>query len=520
MADTLIRKGVKFISFRNEQAASYAASVYGYLTGRPGVLLVVGGPGIVHGLAGIYNASSNRWPMVVIAGSASNSERYRGGFQELDQVSFLQPHVKFAAKPHNVSKVPFLLEKAFRVSASGVPGPSYVDLPADIIEGESHEVSLSVEYHTPIKSLADPRQIDLAAAILKSAKCPLVIIGKGCAFADASGEIIKLVDRHKLPFLPTPMGKGVVSDNSPLNVSSARSAALQSADVVLLLGARLNWMLHNGDRFRSGVKVIQVDSCAEEIGNNDSGSYIYGLLGDMKLTVGALSSVLDDFQAPPIDSSLTKAMEKNSLKLLEREKITDTALPSYHQVYRVVRETLSILEKVIYVSEGANSMDVARVSFPMTQPKQRLDAGTNATMGVGLAYAIAAKVSRPDHLVLTIEGDSAFGFSAMELETCVRSKLPIIVLVMNNSGVYHGVGPGAYDKTLPSTALSHNTRYDLLAKSLGGEGISVDRLGDLENALHTALTWYGEGKTVVLNVIIDPGTEKKLEFAWQNKSKL
>lgn len=527
VAEACIAQGIRFIAFRNEQAATYAASAYGYLTGKPGVCLVVGGPGVVHALAGAENASANGFPVMLLAGSAESHQRAKGAFQELNQVSAVQQYTKFAVQPASVTDVSSLMEKAYRVAYFGRPGCTYLDLPADIIQGKiQSEISLPHNDPGPApRTMADPMRIKNAIDALQGAKSPLMIIGKGAAYGKCEQAVRKLHEKMQMPFLPTPMGKGVIPDDHPLNMSAARSAALKSADVILLLGARLNWILHYGEspKFNPNVKIIQVDIHPEELGNN-AGSPQLGIAGDIGLVAQQLTEQLpSSYKAPAIPKVVEETRTKNTAKATKSENGTDVPI-KYQPVYRVIRETLaqtvSNNRNIVYVSEGANTMDISRTSFPLNSPRNRLDAGTNATMGVGIGYAIAAKTAQPDDLVVAIEGDSAFGFSAIEVETAVRSKLPMIIYVMNNSGVYHGVDPSAYDKQdqkpLPPTALQLDTKYHLLAESLGAKGYLASTLEEVKAATVDAVK---SNSVAVINVIIDSGKDKKLEFGWMASTK-
>jgi 2-hydroxyacyl-CoA lyase 1 len=530
VGDALIKQGIKFIAFRNEQSASYAASAYGYLTGKPGVLLVVGGPGLIHALPGAFNSSVNRWPLLILAGSSSLDEVSKGAFQELDQVSFMTPHSKLALKPLGYNQVVRFLYNGYKTSLFGKPGVSYIDLPGNLVEGElaeSEEVELlnTISSITPqdvLKFRPEQSQIEKVANVIRSSKSPLCIIGKGSAYANASKELRQLVSDHNLPFLPTPMGKGVIPDESSLNVSSARSKALFESDVILLFGSRLNWILHFGEepRFKKDVKFIQVDNHAEEIGFNNPKAIEFGLVGDISIIAHELNQALKGYTAPLIPDSITSKIIQNNENLSKKETTTQPQL-NYNLTYKQIRDFIKpINDNVILVTEGANTMDVARISFPQSQPRQRLDAGTNATMGVGLGYAIASKAAFPDKHVVTIQGDSAFGFSGLELETAIRSNLPIVIVVMNNSGLYHGVEESVRaNGDLPSTALSKDTRYDVLANALGGEGYLVHDIADLNNALKSAFDGVERGVTSLINVIISPGVQKKVGFGWQSKKK-
>jgi 2-hydroxyacyl-CoA lyase 1 len=409
IAEACSANGIRFIGFRNEQSASYAAQAYGYITGRPGICLVVGGPGVVHAMAGIVNAQINCWPIVVIAGYIDNFQKEMGGFQELDQVSFLKPHTKFAAQPSAIDRIPFMLEKAFRTACYGRPGPAFVDIPANFIKFPlaSSTIESLVEglwVPLPPKMVSPPEDISRAVQLLRVSRAPLVVIGKGCAYARAEQYIREFIDTSHLPFLPTPMGKGVVSDSHPLNVAAARSTALAGADVVLLLGARLNWILHFGGspRWRSDVIFIQVDISAEELGNNSLSSHVR-LLGDVGLVAQQLMKGLTDWkydiQSSAFYSSLRNKSEANRIKAQELASSKQVPM-SYHRAFAEIKSGLQHSD-IVYISEGANTMDIGRSIFDVQAPRLRLDAGTFATMGVGMGYAVAGR-PWPAQIILTM----------------------------------------------------------------------------------------------------------------------
>lgn len=299
---------------------------------------------------------------------------------------------------------------------------------------------------------------------------------------------------------------------------------MKESEIVLVFGARLNWILHYGEspKWNSNATFIQVDDDPETLGQNNASGLSHALCGDIGLTITSLIESLNkkcpDWAYAGLSSDLSSSIRSNQEKLLVKENAQVKERLNYNQVYHALRPLIDDSETII-VAEGANTMDVARISFPTDYPKHRLDAGTNATMGVGLGYGIAAKVANPQKSVIVIQGDSAFGFSAMELETAVRNNLGLIVIVMNNSGIYHGVEQNS-THTLPSTALSQDCRYDLVGKGLGADGYIVKTLQELtisfKKALHTASR---QGKPSVINVIIEPGKQSKLSFGWQNKKK-
>jgi 2-hydroxyacyl-CoA lyase 1 len=417
----------------------------------------------------------------------------------------------------------------------------------------------------PPKPAGDPTLISSAAKALKTASSPLVIVGKGAAYARAEDSIRKLVTTHHIPFLPTPMGKGIIPDSHPLNTSSARSAALKSADVVVLLGARLNWILHFGEapKYRPDVTIIQVDISPEELGRTNSmGQPSISIFGDIGVVADQLDRELgvswkafpqasirhqpSSSKPSPYLSLLSSASSRNetSANRLAQTPTLPSAHLTYERAYHIIKSTLDTLSppssgSTVYVSEGANTMDISRSSFPLEHPRQRLDAGTYATMGVGLGYAIAAwaayNLPQRSKKIVALEGDSAFGFSGMEIETMARHEMDVLVVVMNNSGIYKGDARdegawrdmqgqtvrgetklaqevGGKKKGLRSTSLLYETRYELMAEMVGGRGWRVRTEKELAEATREA--FLEKGKVCVLNILIDPGLESAAQFGW------
>ena len=425
-----------------------------------------------------------------------------------------------------------------------------MDLPADLIKGAVEDADEPPEA-TPIpdtpKGGMEEVKLFKIAELLKSAKAPLVVIGKGAAYARAENVIRELINRTKLPFLPTPMGKGVVRDSHPANTASARSTALKEADVVLILGARLNWILHFGDapKWNHSAQLIQVDISAEEIGKN-AGNAELGIIGDIGTVVAQLVKALGAWSfsttSAPYIQHLSAAKSKN--ESAATSKASSSKLPmTYDHAFSVIERTLHRLSppdngSIVYISEGANTMDISRSIFPVSHPRLRLDAGTYATMGVGLGYAIAAHAAYNSSAaegrsgpagrkkIVALEGDSAFGFSAMEVETMARYGMDVLIFVMNNGGVYHGDSDDAEEwlkmqtKTqegsaqggLRSTSLGWEVGYEKLAVACGGAGYSVRTPEELEKATEEG---FRDKRVTVVNAIIEAGKGGKLEFGWQ-----
>ena len=539
IAEEAIKLGIRFIAFRNEQAASYAATAYGYLTGKPGVCLVVGGPGVLHAMAGVGNSSANAWPLLLLAGSSESHLVTKGAFQELDAISLLTPHAKLAVRS-TLESIPQSITSAYRTSWYGRGGTGFVDLPADVIQGEG-DGSSTIAVPSPARAAGDPERISAAVKLLKAAKAPLVIVGKGAAYAKAEAGIRRLIEETQIPFLPTPMGKGVLPDSHPSNTASARSAALKDADVVLVLGARLNWILHFGEtpKWNPGVKIIQVDISAEELGKNN-GDASLSIIGDINLVTLQLRAALNTWHydtSSPYISAIRASTAKNEAAAA-KSALVDTLPMTYGRTFAIIKEVLNRLSppedgNIVYVSEGANTMDISRSVFNVEHPRLRLDAGTYATMGVGLGYAIAAHCAYnlPDaeaasgpsasrKKIVCLEGDSAFGFSMPEVETMARYCMDVLVFVVNNGGVYHGDSADSdawlelQEKTaqgaaggLRSTSLGWEVGYEKMAEMCGGKGYLVRTPEELQRATEEG---FKATVPVVINIIIEAGQAKKL----------
>lgn len=379
--------GLKYVGMRNEQAACYAAQAIGYLTGKPGVCLVVSGPGLLHVTGGMANAQANCWPLLVLAGSTNADHEGIGGFQEFNQVEASRPYCKYAARPATVDLIPLHVEKAVRLATYGRPGAAYLDLPGTLLLSKVAASALPVEWPThppPPLIYPDHEALGDAVRLIKTAKRPLVIVGKGAAYARAELPIRKLMQEANLPFIATPMGKGVVADTAEQCVQSARTLALQQADVILLLGARLNWMLHFGraPRYAADVRVIQVDLCAEEM-HNSVRSEVAVQADLLPFAEHLLEQLLGQNYKFNDESDWWKTLRAKCAtnRATVQRMALDVSTPlNYYAVFKHLQE--AIPKDAIIVSEGANTMDIGRSMLDNILPKHRLDAGTFGTMGV------------------------------------------------------------------------------------------------------------------------------------------
>jgi 2-hydroxyacyl-CoA lyase 1 len=512
------KAGIKYIGMRNEQSASYAAQAVGYLTGRPGACLTVSGPGVVHGLAGLANAQQNFWPMILIGGASPTYQNGMESFQEERQVLIATPFCKFAHGVEHVHRIPFYVEKAVRTSIYGRPGPVYLDMPDDIICGEcdEEEIYQAARCPEPPRTAAPDDDVEAALDLLETAKNPLVIVGKGMAWSRAEDEVRAFIDRTKLPFLASPLGKGVIDDNHPLSVGAARSHALREADVIFLMGARLNWIMHYGKppRFNKDVKIIQLDIAAESIGNNVPTQV--PLVGDGKAIVGQLNKALENRNwFYPSDTPWHKAIAEKAAANAKQIQpmIDDDSNPTnYYRALKDIREWLP--ENAVIIGEGANTMDIGRTQMPNASPRLRLDAGSYGTMGIGMGFAIAAAVVHPDNPIVSVSGDSAIGFSGMEIETACRLNLPVKIVVLTNGGIGTGIDKLPDDRfTAPPRVLTIGSGYEKMMEAFGGKGFYVEDPKKLRGALDEAMAYPGPA---LVNVRLDPKAGRKpQQFEWR-----
>lgn len=504
--------GINFYAFRNEQGASYAAGVEGYLTGRPGICITVSGPGFTNALSGMANAKDNSWPMILISGSSENANIGMGAFQEFPQSESARDFCKWSVKVSCIEMIPRVVERAFRVAMTGRPGPVYIDMPADLLRSSIPAELPVLKYYSPPLPFASPDSVRKAVDLLKSAKRPLVIIGKGVNYARAEIEVAELINKCKLPFLPTPMGKGAISDEHELCVSAARSTALGKSDVVLLLGARLNWILHHGhsSRYAADVKFISVNIDPEELSNNCT-SHVE-VYADVKSFLQEANKCLSgwEFSQSDWNNALAAGIKKNSD--LSKVQLSNAEF-NYYKALTKISEALP--KDTILITEGSNTMDIARTVIPSFLPRSRLDAGSFGTMGVAIPSCIVAKVLFPDRHVVAVVGDSSFGFSGMEMETATRYGLDFTVFIINNNGIMAGVTQISKNpREIMPNALNPATKYENLADAFGGKGYAVTTPEQLEGIAKKVISEKG---LRLVNVRINPATGKKpQQHFWLN----
>lgn len=508
-------KGIRFVGFRHEQQAGMAAATEGYLTKKPGVLMTVSSLGFLNGLTATANATVNCYPMIQISGASDPTmvDMNVGTYEQLDQYNTAKPLVKAVFRCSKAEDIPSAVARAYRAAVSGRPGGVYIDMTTPAL-GQVMNASDAdklfykpVDLYSPVAPNAEA--VSRAVETLVSAKRPAILLGKGAAYAQIDDKIKTIIEKYNIPYFPMSMAKGLMPDDGPLSALSCRSTIMKEADVVMLIGARLNWLLSFGKgRWNPDMKFIQLDVAPEEIDVNVP--IAAPVVGDMGLALDAILAGMEGktMSADPswLQSLQAETKTKNA-KFSERLAANKSATPMDHwTALGVIKPIMESNPDIILVNEGANTLDDTRDSINMSLPRHRVDCATWAIMGMGMGSMVGAAVATGKKVV-AIEGDSAFGFSGMDFSTACRFGLPCTVVVFNNGGIYNGVGKPMDNTTDPApTTLNINARYDKLGEAFGAKAYYVQTPDELQKAFTEAIA---SGKPCLINVQLaaDSGKE-------------
>ena len=508
--DGCLNENVAVVDMRHEQAAAHAADAYARLTRNIGVAVVTAGPGVTDAVTGIANAYSARSPVLLIGGAAPLGLRGLGALQETEQVGLLRPITKGAWSVAETRQIPEVLTTAIRTALTGRPGPVFVEIPVDLLMTmvEDRLAPIPTQYVHRERQAGDPDAIARLAALLARAKRPVVMAGGGVYWDDAAKDLQGFAEGAGLPVFMNGAGRGCLPSDHPLAFSQARGMALGQADLVLVLGTPLDFRLGYGrpPSFAEDAQVVMVDCDATELGRNRP--LALGLSGHIGLVLRQLGDALpSDLAARGADwlAALRKKEAESQAKLLVERRSEDA--PISH--YRMAHEIAAVMDaSTTVVGDGGDVVGCASKIVPLERPGQWLDPGPFGCLGVGPSFAIAAKLLRPADRVLLIAGDGAFGLNGMELETAVRFRLPMTVIVGNDGGWGQIRNPqlsffGA--ERAVGTSLPY-TRYDRMVEALGGKGIHVTHPGQIRPALERAL---GSGEVCCINVELDPAAYRR-----------
>ncbi|MBT5774754.1 MAG: thiamine pyrophosphate-binding protein [Dehalococcoidia bacterium] len=500
--------GIKVVSCRHEMNASFAASAWGYLNQKPGVMVAASGPGMTNCVTPMYVATESAMPLVVLGGSATEGALGLGSFQETDQVAFAKPATKWAQRVDKTEHIPELIYLAMGKAQYGRPGAVYLDFPGNLLSERVDEELAPIRQAPQIVATAqpDPDAVERVAEMLSSAKRPLVMIGKGAAWADAGVELSRLVERG-IPFIASPMGRGTIPDDDEMNAGAARSAAMAEADAVLMVGARFNWMFQMGKRLPSNVRIAQIDLEAEEF--HSAAPVEIGIQADARVGVEAVNAALDGRALAVSQSGWMQQLREKGREneASVSEQMSSDQQPINH--YRLLADVRDSIERDAIVAEdGEFSMAIARQVMPTYVTRHRFGAGTTGCVGTGIPYAMGAKLARPDRQVVAVVGDYAFGAAAgMEVETCARWNIPIVIVVANNGGIAaHSIQDRSFPADAPPIAVLLPVDYERMAEMVGGYSERVTDPDEIGPAMERA---FASGKVSVLNVVTDPKAKRR-----------
>ena len=489
-------RGIRFVGFRFEQQAGMAAATHGYLTKTPGVLLTVSSLGFLNGLTATINATVNCYPMIQISGSSVREpiDLDQGTYEGLDQFNVAKGLVKAAYRVNKPEDIPTAVVRAYRAAISGRPGGVYLDVTETCLAAIMQGADADKLFYTPVDMCPAmppaPEAVKRAAELLASAKKPAIIIGKGSAYARVEAQLKELVETYKIPYFPMSMGKGVLPDTGELSALSCRSTIMEQADVVILAGARLNWLLSRGHgKWSPDTKFIQFDIEPEEIDCNRP--IAAPVIGDLE---SSLNAFLDEMKGRTMSTdaawipALQAETKAKNAKFEARLAQNATAMPMNHwTALGTIKPIMAANPDVILINEGANTLDDTRDTLDMALPRHRIDCATWAIMGMGMGSSVGAAVATGKSVV-AIEGDSAFGFSGMDFSTICRFKLPVTVVIFNNGGIYNGIGVNASGGSDPApTTLDIHARYDKFGDAFGAKTYYVTTPAELSKALSGAI---------------------------------
>ena len=492
--------GIKTIDFRHEQAAAMAAHAYSRVTGKPSVVMAASGPGTLNLLTGVYTASIDCAPMIVLGGASAVHEIGRDTFQEVDQVGIMQPLCKYWHRPTMASRFPEIISTAYRQSQSGRPGPVYIDCGGDVLYEEVEEESVpapsrAVERTRPVATSGD---IEKAISLIADADKPMLFAGGGAFFSGAAPELESFVDITNIPFYTAPMSRGLIPEDHAVSFQGARSTAMRESDVILVVGTRMNWMMNYGQRFSPNAKIIQIDINEGELGHNRD--IEMGIFGDAKAVMGQLLEAAQqrspDFAGALESPWIVGLREADEKRMAQTAPLLNSDQTPIHPL-RLCKEIDEFLDRVAIISvDGKGILHFGRQAISTYVPGHRLNSGVTGTMGVGLPYGIGAQVAKPDKQVLVLHGDGSMGMNAMEIDTAVRHNLPVVTVISNNEG-WTARTPG---KRKPGRELGF-TEFDRMAEALHGYGEKVEDPAEIKPALDRA---FSSGKAAVVNVKVEP----------------
>jgi acetolactate synthase-1/2/3 large subunit len=514
--DGCIDEGIRIVDVRHEQVAAHAADGYARVTGRPGCAVVTAGPGTTDAVTGVANALRAESPMLLIGGQGALNQHRMGSLQDLPHVEMMRPITKFASSVLTTERVADMVSMAFREALAGAPGPAFLEIGRDILDArvplERAVLPQAGHYRASTKSIGDPADIERLADILVNAERPCVLLGSQvwtCRGADAATELVRTLN---IPAFMNGAGRGTLAPGDPHHFHQTRRHAFNNADVIVIVGTPFDFRMGYGKRLSHDATVVQIDMDYRTVGKNRDVSL--GLVGD----VGAILAAVTQAASGRSDNGARKRDSWVQSLRAEEQRMYDERLPRLRNdstpihPLRLAHEINQFLtDNTLFIGDGG---DVVTFSGGVVQPKRPglwMDPGPLGTLGVGVPFAMAAKVARPDLEVVGLFGDGALSLTGWDFETMVRFNLPFIGVVGNNSYMnqirYGQIQKYGEERGDVGNKLG-DVPYDKFAEILGGYGEEVSEPDQIRPALERARE---SGKPALINVWIDqnafaPGT--------------
>lgn len=497
--NSCIAEGIRMIDVRHEQAAAMMANAYARVRAKPGFCIAASGPGTINFTTGLAHALVDCAPVVAFGGASPVGAYAKGAFQEIDQVAIMKPVTKFAERVYDARRIPEYVARAFRMAQSGKPGPVYLDLPGDVLyaDVEESEVFWPAPQSEPPRPSANPASLEKLVGMLREAKRPVLVTGSGILWSQASEALHRFVDATGIPFYTTPQGRGVIPEDHPYFFAQARSQAFKEADLVIVVGTRLNYVVSHAEppRFSSDGKLVRIDIDPAEI--DSSLRLDLGIIGDARTVLDQLTNARGDISPDNYAEWRGKldATEKSKLARHEASLSTDQLPIHPLRLCKEIRDFMS--RDTILCVDGQEILNYGRQSIPSYMPGHRLNSGPFGTMGVGLPFGVGAKAASPESKVLVLHGDGSFGLNAMEIDTAVRHNLPLLIVISLNGG-----WTADPDQKKPGRNLGY-TRFDKMGEVFGCHGEYVEQPEDIRPALERAAAAVERGQTAIVNVVTD-----------------
>ncbi|MHB1526692.1 MAG: thiamine pyrophosphate-binding protein [Candidatus Dormibacteria bacterium] len=507
--DGCVDEGIQIIDVRHEQVAAHAADGYARVTGRPGCAVVTAGPGTTDAITGVANAFRAESPMLLIGGQGATEQHKMGSLQDLPHVDMLRPITKFAATVPTTSRVADMVAMAFRECYLGAPGPSYLEIPRDVLDNRVPVAKTFIpgpgHYRASTRSAGDPADIERLADLLAHAERPCILLGQQvwtCRAAEPAAALCRAVE---MPAFMNGAGRGSLAPGDPHQFHLTRRYAFDRADLIVIAGTPFDFRLAYGKRLPSSAKVVQIDLDYRTVGRNRD--LELGLVGDLGVILTAVGSALSGrLQTGSVGRRTwlhELRAEEERLAAARLPKLLSEAVPIHP--LRLAHELNQFLtDDTIYIGDGGDVVTTAGAVVQPHRPGQWMDPGPLGTLGVGIGFAMAAKLARPDQEVLCYFGDGAFSLTGWDFQTMVRFGLPFIGVVGNNSYMnqirFGQLARYGQERGEVGNKLG-DVHYDRFAQMLDGYGEEVRRPEDIRPALERARE---SGKPALINVWVDP----------------